>query len=95
MWWLIGIVACLLIWATLWKKNLVLSFGILLGVLLAWLASYALEPFITGAKQVPVWLPPLPLATVALVLLVYGSVVWIRGNEGLPRPEQKDSQHHH
>lgn len=95
MLWLTGIVACLLVWAILWKKNLVLAFGVLFGVLLAWLVSYALEPFITGAEPIPVWLPPLPLATVALVLLVYGVIVWVRGNEGLPDGSNSDEHGSH
>ena len=79
--WLLGIVVCLAIWAAVWKRNLVLAFGILIGVLLAWLFSYFLEPYFTGEAPIPVWLPPLPLATVAVILLVYGALVWIRGNE--------------
>ena len=95
LWWLAGVALCLLIWAGLWKRNLVLAFGVLIGVLLAWLLSYFLEPFITGAKVIPVWLPPLPLATVALVLFVYGALVWLRGTEGLPKPKDDDHDAHH
>jgi hypothetical protein len=89
---LIGIVVCLLVWATIWQQNLVLGFGVLIGVLLAWLLSYALEPYVTGVKDIPVWLPPLPLATVALVLFIYGALVWIRGKDRLPKVDHND--HH-
>ena len=96
-WWLVGIVACLLVWGSLWKKNLVLAFGVLIGVLAAWGLSYFLEPYVTGMEEIPVWLPPLPLATVALVLFVYGVLVWIRGNEGLAdkKPEASRGEHEH
>ena len=95
IWWLIGIAACCVIWAGVWKSNLVLAFGILIGVLLAWLLSYSLEPYVTGMEHIPLWLPPLPMATVAVVLFVYGALVWIRGNEGLPKGKSDDSDHHH
>lgn len=95
--WLIAVVVALAIWGVVLKRNIVLGLGILFGVLIAWLLSYALEPYVTGSMDdVPVWLPPLPLATVAIVLFVYGVLVWIRGAEGLPKPKQSDdadSQH--
>jgi len=93
--WLIGIAACCLIWAGIWKSNLVVAFGVLIGVLLAWLLSYFLNPYVTGMENIPVWLPPLPLATVALVLFVYGALVWVRGNDALPKKDHKSSDDHH
>jgi len=93
--WLVGIVVCIFVWGALWKRNLVLAFGVLIGVLLAWLLSYVLKPYVTGMEQIPVWLPPLPLATVALILFVYGALVWFRGSEGLPKPKDDPDDHHH
>jgi hypothetical protein len=95
--WLLAIGIALLAWAGLWKRNLVLAFGVLFGVLLAWILSYFLKPFVINVKTIPVWLPPLPLATVALTLFVYGALVWIKGNEALPKkkPEEKDDSHDH
>jgi ABC-type sulfate transport system permease component len=92
---LIGNVVCLFAWAAIWKQNLVLGFGVLIGVLLAWVLSYPIEPYVTGMKEIPVWLPPLPLATVAIVLFIYGALVWIRGSEGLPKVKQKDEHDSH
>jgi len=93
--WLIAVIACLLAFGLLWKRNPLIAFGVLVGVLLAWLLSYLLKPLVTGMETIPVWLPPLPLATVALVLFVFGGLVWIRGNEGLPkRPPESDDKHH-
>ena len=93
---LIGVIVCLLAWRAIWTRNLVLGFGVLIGVLLAWILSYALEPYVTGMKEIPIWLPPLPLATVALVLFIYGGLIWFRGNDRLPKPKQTedhDAQH--
>jgi len=96
-WWLAGVAVCCLIWAGIWKRDIGLAFGILIGVLLAWLLSYFIKPYVTGMEQIPVWLPPLPLATVATLLFVYGALIWLRGNEGLPkpRPRKDHSDHHH
>jgi hypothetical protein len=94
-WWLLAVAACLVVWGALWKRNLVLAFGVLIGVLLAWLFSYFLKPYVTGMESIPVWLPPLPLATVAIVLFVYGGLVWFRGSEGLPQKKRDDSDPHH
>ena len=94
LWWLAGVAVCCLIWAGIWKRNLGLAFGILIGVLLAWLLSYFVRPYVTGMEEIPIWLPPLPLATVAILLLVYGAIIWLRGNEGLPQPKHDDEHHH-
>jgi uncharacterized membrane protein YccC len=94
-WWLVGVIACLLVWGSLWKRNFGLAFGILIGVLLAWLLSYFIRPYITGEATVPVWLPPLPLATVAVSLFIYGVVVWVRGNDALPEPKFGENEHRH
>jgi uncharacterized membrane protein YccC len=95
-WWLVGVIVALLIWGALWKRNLSLAGGVLVGVLLAWLLSYFLKPYVTGMETIPVWLPPLPLATIAIVLFVYGALVWKRGNEGLPQKKHDEhSDEHH
>ena len=93
--WLIGVAICVAIWGAMWRSNLALSFGILLGVILAWLSSRLLAPYVTGMEEIPLWLPPLPMATVAVILLVYGIVIWIRGNDALPKPKQDEHGHGH
>ena len=93
--WLLAVAIAVLIWGALWRRNLVLSFGILLGLLLAWLASVFIRPYVTGMEEIPIWLPPLPLATVAVVLFVYGALVWFRGNEALPKKDDKKHDEHH
>jgi len=93
--WFLIVIALLLVWRALWHRNLLMAFGVLLGVLLAWMLSYAITPLVTHMETIPIWLPPLPLATVALILFVYGGLVWIRGSEGLPKPKQDDPEDHH
>jgi len=92
--WLIGVAICVAIWGVMWRSNLALSFGILIGLLLAWIASRLMTPYVTGMENIPLWLPPLPMATVALILFVYGAIVWIRGNDALPQPKKEEKDHH-
>jgi len=89
--WLIAVAVLVLIWGRLWMRNLELALGILIGLPLAWLASKFLTPYLTGMEEIPVWLPPLPIAIVATLLFIKGALVWIRGNDALPKgaPEQE------
>ena len=94
--WLLGVAVCVVIYGLIWQANLVLAFGILIGLVLAWFASFLLDPYVTGMEEIPLWLPPLPMATVAVVLFVYGAIVWIRGNDSLSKKKSKpsDDEHH-
>jgi hypothetical protein len=94
-WWLLAVAVCCLLWAGLWKRSFGLALGILPGVLLAWPLSYLLEPYVTGMEDIPIWLPPLPLATVAVLLLVYGAMIWLKGNENLPKGKHEQSDENH
>ena len=77
--WLIGVVIMLLVWARIWQTQPKMAFGVLLGLLLAWLFSRLISPYLTGEAQMPLWLPPLPFAIVAVTLFVFGALVWFRG----------------
>jgi hypothetical protein len=92
--WLIGVAVLVLVWGQLWKRNLELALGILLGLPLAWLASKLLAPYLTGMEEIPVWLPPLPIAIIATLLFIKGALVWIRGNDALPKPAHEEEHHH-
>ena len=95
-WWLVGVIVAVLIWGALWKRNLSLAGGVLVGVLLAWILSYFLKPYVTGMETIPIWLPPLPLATIAVALFVYGAITFFRANESLPKGKKDDhGQGHH
>jgi len=79
LFWLIGVIVALLIWARIWQTNPKMAFGVLLGLPLAWLFSRLITPYLLGEAQVPAWVPPLPFAVVAITLFVFGALVWIRG----------------
>lgn len=95
--WLAAVAVFILIWGALWKSQLRLAFGILIGLPIAWIFSRLITPLfsITDMHDFPVWLPPLPLATIAISLFIFGAVVWFRGNEGLSSKRDDDHEEHH
>ena len=95
LYWLIALVVVLGVWAMVWQQHPKMAFGILLGLPLAWLFSRLTSPYFTGVEEVPVWLPPLPFAIVAITLLVFGVLIWPRGQRGAPpaRTDRDDAGH--
>jgi hypothetical protein len=94
LWWLIGIAIFVLIWGKLWQSQPKSAFGVLIGLLLAWFFSKLITPYLTGMEEVPVWLPPLPFATVAVTLLVVGALLWFRADK-LPPVKREEPAHGH
>jgi hypothetical protein len=93
--WIIGVALLVLLWGLVWNRSLELATGILVGLFFAWIAfKFLLSPYLTGMEQIPIWLPPLPIALIATLLFIKGALVWIRGNEALPSPKP-DNQHGH
>lgn len=92
--WIIGVAVLVVLWGLIWKRNLELALGILLGLPLAWFLSKLVSPYLTGMEEIPVWLPPLPLVAIALLLFVKGVLVWVGGNEALPQPAPSEPEHH-
>jgi hypothetical protein len=90
--WLIGVVIFVVLWGKLWRTQPVAAFGVLIGLPFAWIFSRLIAPYITGMKQIPIWLPPLPLITVAITLFVFGVIVWLRADK-LGPPKQRDDDH--
>lgn len=93
--WILGVGVLVVLWGVVWMRNLELALGVLIGLPLAWLLSKLIAPYVTGMEQIPVWLPPLPIATIALLLLIKGALVFLRGSDALPKPlpEPEDSHH--
>lgn len=85
MWTLVSIVVLLIVWGLIWRVQPKLAFGVLLGLPIAWVCSRLMKPYVTGAELPPLWLPPLPFATVALTLFIFGAIVWLKADR-LPPP---------
>jgi len=93
LWWLIGVAVFVLIWGTMWQSQPKLAFGVLLGLPLAWIFSLFIRPYVTGMEQIPLWLPPLPLAIIAVTLLVSGALIWFRADKLSPPKQTGHSDH--
>ena len=96
--WLVLVVVAVLLWAALWRSSPRAAYGAVWGFLLA-LAVYAifklqLTGLVTGMSEVPVWLPPLPIAIVVIVLFYFGIKTWLNA-DNLPPPPKKDDDHGH
>jgi hypothetical protein len=92
--WIVAIAALILVWGRIWTRNLELAMGILIGLPIAWLLSKLLAPYVTGMEELPIWIAPLPVTTVALLLLIKGALVWARGNDALPKPAPDEHEQH-
>ncbi|HUL82702.1 MAG TPA: hypothetical protein VL131_11180 [Gammaproteobacteria bacterium] len=92
--WLLGVAVFVFLWSGLWRAQPKAAFGVLLGLLLAWIFSRLITPYVTGMTPIPLWLPPLPIAIIALTLFVFGTITWFRA-DNLPPPRQRDDDDGH
>ena len=92
--WLLGVAVFVFLWSGLWRAQPRAGFGVLIGLLLAWIFSRLLTPYVTGMTPIPLWLPPLPIAIIALTLFVFGTVTWLRADR-LPPPRDRGDDHDH
>ena len=72
-----GLLLFLVLWGVAWRRQPNLAFGIFLGVAIAAVVATVFRPF--DMSDVPVWLPPLPFAVVAIALLCFGIWAWFLG----------------
>jgi hypothetical protein len=74
-----GFLLFLVLWSVAWRRQPNLALGILLGVAIAAVVAAVVWPF--DMRDVPLWLPPLPFAVVAISLLCFGIWAWFLGRE--------------
>jgi hypothetical protein len=72
-----GLLLFLALWGAAWRKQPNLAFGIFLGVGIAAVVAVFVRRF--DVHNVPLWLPPLPFAVVAISLLCFGIWAWRLG----------------
>ena len=90
--WLLGVAVFVFLWSGLWRAQPKAAFGVLLGLLIAYIFSRLLTPYVIGMTPIPIWLPPLPIAIIALTLFVFGTVTWLRADR-LPPPKDSGADH--
>jgi hypothetical protein len=97
LFWLLGVAIFVVLLGALWKASPKGGIGALIGLGIAWFLSGYMTPYVTGMENIPLWLPPLPLAIVAVTLFVFGVIIWFRADK-LPPPKQRathDDHAHH
>jgi hypothetical protein len=95
--WLIGVAVFVLLWAALWRSSPRAAYGAVWGFVAAlvvyWFFSGQLTEYVTGMHEIPIWLPPLPIAIVVIVLFYFGIKTWMNA-DNLPPPREPESDEH-
>ena len=74
------LLGCLLLWIRALLRRSRLAIGLAIGVVLALLGMPVVR-YIGGLDHVPVWVPPLPFAAIALSLFGFGLLAWFWGED--------------
>ena len=74
-WTMTAFIVFLLLLGLMWRGQPKLAFGIVIGLLVGAIAAGWIGPY-ESLSDVPLWLPPLPFAVVAVGLLIYGALAW-------------------
>ena len=72
-------VVFLILWGIAWRNQTRLAFGIFIGIGVGWLVASLIGPI--NMEHIPLWLPPLPFALVAIGLFSFGVAAWLIGNK--------------
>jgi hypothetical protein len=74
-----GLVLFLAGWGAAWRRQPNLAFGIFFGLAAAAVVAAILRA--SDLQSVPIWLPPVPFAAVAISLLSFGIWAWVLGRQ--------------
>ncbi len=74
---IVGMLVFLALWGLAWRNRPIMAFGIFVGTASVWVVTAIVRP--SGLQHVPIWLPALPFAVVAIVLLYFGILAWLWG----------------
>ncbi len=68
-----------LLWVMAWRYQRRFAVGTLVGAAGALLVAWLAQP--TELDHIPLWLPPLPFALVAITLFCFGILAWFWGED--------------
>jgi len=71
---------CFLLWIFQWQRRPQLAAGIAIGVLLGAIGAPLLG-VLGGIQRVPIWVPVLPFALIAISLFSFGMLAWFWGED--------------
>lgn len=93
--WLVIAAALALFWGAMWKNYTKMAVGALIGLPIGWFAAGPVHSYLTGEMEdIPLWLPPLPFAIVATLLLVVGIVIWFRPDPPASKNDDSTNDSH-
>jgi hypothetical protein len=76
---IVALLVVLTLWTLAWRNRPILAFGIFLGTAGVCALTAIVRP--SGIQHIPLWLPPLPFAVVAITLLYFGVLAWWWGRK--------------
>jgi MFS superfamily sulfate permease-like transporter len=79
------VLGLLLFWRRAWRTQPMLAYGITIGIMISWVFAVLIGR--PSFDHVPLWLPPLPFAVVAVTLLIFGVLAWV-WDDGQPGSDQ-------
>jgi len=96
IYWLIVVALLVLAWGAMWRNYQSMAIGALIGMPIGWLVSKPVHNYLAGEMEdIPLWLPPLPLAIIAVLLIVVGLVIFLTaGNQPASHRSGSDESHH-
>lgn len=71
---------CLVLWILQWQRRSRLAVGIGIGVLLGAVGAMLIG-LVGGMQHMPIWVPALPFALVAVSLFGFGLLAWFWGED--------------
>ena len=74
-WVMFSFIVFLILWGFAWRGQPPLALGMFIGLVVGALVAPLIGPY-ESIADVPIWLPPLPFATVTVVMLIYGFLAW-------------------
>jgi hypothetical protein len=68
-----------LLWVFAWRFQRRFAVGTVVGAFAALAVAWLARPF--QLDHIPLWLPPLPFAMVAITLFIFGALAWFWGED--------------
>jgi hypothetical protein len=76
----IVLLGCLVLWLRAWQRGSRLALGLAIGAGIAFLGSLVLQAR-PVFDHMPVWVPALPFAVIAVTLFGFGALAWFWGED--------------
>ena len=72
----IVLLGCMLLWIRAWQRGSQLAVGVIIGALLVLVGGPVVRGALASLDHMPVWVPAVPFALIALTLFGFGLLAW-------------------